>query len=85
MVGGVDPWHRLGVAAVSLREVRTGDHDALFDQMRDPRWVQMAAFTAKDPDDWPAYLAHMAKVRADPTITNRVIVVEDGEVVHTAC
>lgn len=61
--------------AVTLRELVDDDLPILFAQQRDPVAVQMAAFTAKDPDDWPAYLAHMAKVRADPTITNRVILV----------
>ena len=64
---------------VTLRALLDDDLPILFEQQRDPVAVQMAAFTAKDPDDWPAYLAHMAKVRADPTITNRVILVE-GEV-----
>ena len=65
--------------SVTLRALLDDDLPILFEQQRDPVGVQMAAFTAKDPDDWPAYLAHMAKVRADPTITNQVILVE-GEV-----
>jgi hypothetical protein len=37
------------VADVALRPVDDSDLDALFDQMRDPESVWMAAFTAKDP------------------------------------
>ena len=50
--------------------------DALFEQMRDPESVRMAAFTAKDPDDRTAFDAHMAKVRTSPGVTNRVIMLD---------
>jgi RimJ/RimL family protein N-acetyltransferase len=56
------------MAAVSLREVRTGDHDALFDQMRDPRWVHMAAFTAQDPDDRNAFDRWLTGLLASPDV-----------------
>ena len=49
---------------VALRPVEDADLDALFDQMRDPRSVWMAAFTAEDPNDRAAFDAHMARVRA---------------------
>ncbi|NUT93866.1 MAG: GNAT family N-acetyltransferase, partial [Saccharothrix sp.] len=48
---------------VALRSVEDADLDALFEQMRDPVAVRMAAFTAKDPDDRDAFDRHMAKVR----------------------
>jgi L-amino acid N-acyltransferase YncA len=47
--------------------------DVLFDQMRDPESVRMAAFTAADPGDRAAFDAHMATVRASPEITMRAI------------
>ena len=65
---------------VALRPVNDSDLDALFEQMRDPESVRMAAFTAKDPDDRTAFDAHMAKVRASPDVTNRVITL-DGRLV----
>lgn len=40
---------------VALRPVENSDLDALFDQMRDPESVQMAAFTAKDANDREAF------------------------------
>jgi RimJ/RimL family protein N-acetyltransferase len=52
------------VVEVALRSVEDSDLDALFDQMRDPESVQMAAFTAKDPNDREAFDTHMSKVRA---------------------
>jgi RimJ/RimL family protein N-acetyltransferase len=67
-------------AVVELREIEDTDLDALFEQMRDPVSVSMAAFTAKDPDDRAAFDAHMARVRSAPDVTNRVIT-RDGRVV----
>jgi hypothetical protein len=52
------------VAVIALRPVEDADLDALFDQMRDPQSVWMAAFTADDPDDRDVFDAHMARVRA---------------------
>lgn len=65
---------------VSLRPIEDADLDVLFEQQRDPESVWMAAFTRADPDDRSAFDAHMAKIRARPDVTNRVIL-RDGEVV----
>jgi RimJ/RimL family protein N-acetyltransferase len=62
------------MAVVALRPVADGDLDALFDQMRDPRGIWMAAFTAEDPDDRDAFDAHMARVRSSPDITMRAVI-----------
>jgi len=61
------------VAEVALRSVEDSDLDALFEQMRDPESVRMAAFTAEDPDDREAFDAHMSKVRASPGVTLRAV------------
>jgi RimJ/RimL family protein N-acetyltransferase len=61
------------MAVVALRPVEDGDLDALFEQMRDPEGVWMAAFTPPDPDDRNAFDAHMARVRASPEITMRAV------------
>ena len=68
------------MAVIALRPIEDDDLDALFDQMRDPRSVAMAAFTAEDPDDREAFDAHMARVRNAPGTTNRVITC-DGQLV----
>jgi RimJ/RimL family protein N-acetyltransferase len=65
---------------VALRPIEDSDLDALFEQMRDPESVRMAAFTAANPDDRAAFDAHMAKVRTLPAATNRAITV-DGRLV----
>jgi RimJ/RimL family protein N-acetyltransferase len=68
------------MAQVALRPVEDSDLGALFDQMRDPESVRMAAFTAKDPDDREAFDRHMAKVRAAPDTANYAVT-RDGNLV----
>ncbi len=58
---------------VALREMADADLDAIFEQMRDPEAVRMAAFTAEDPSDRAAFDAHMARVRSAPDVTHRVV------------
>ncbi len=65
---------------VALRPVEDRDLDALFEMMRDPEAVRMAAFTPEDPSDRAAFDAHQARVRAAPDITHRVVTC-DGQVV----
>ena len=68
------------MAEVALRLVHDSDLDALFEQMRDPESVRMAAFTAANPDDRAAFDAHMSKVLASPESTNRAVTL-DGRLV----
>jgi RimJ/RimL family protein N-acetyltransferase len=63
----------VNVSLVALRPVEDSDLDALFDQMRDPESVRMAAFTAEDPGDRRAFDAHMAKIRSRPDVTLRAV------------
>lgn len=69
-------------SAVALRDLEDADLDLIFDQMRDPEAVRMAAFTAKDPDDRAAFDAHMRKIRTAPQVLNRAVTL-DGEFVGT--
>ena len=62
------------MAVVALRPVADGDLDALFEQMRDPQSIWMAAFTAEDPENRQAFDAHMARVRSSPGITMRAVI-----------
>ncbi len=68
------------MASVKLRPIEDVDLDTLFDQMRDPESVQMAAFTAKDPDDRTAFDSHMSKVRNSPDTTMHAVT-SDGRLV----
>jgi RimJ/RimL family protein N-acetyltransferase len=61
---------------VRLRETLEADLPILFDHQRDPLANEMAAFP---PRDWEAFIAHQAKIRADPAAITRIIVV-DGDV-----
>ncbi|MFI6307751.1 GNAT family N-acetyltransferase [Amycolatopsis thailandensis] len=61
------------MAEVALRFVEDSDLDALFEQMRDPESVRMAAFIARDPNDREAFDAHVAKLRSSPDIILRAV------------
>ena len=67
---------------IALRDVEDTDLDALFDHMRDPESVRMAAFTAADPDDRAAFDAHMRKILTLPGVLNKAITC-DGVFVGT--
>ena len=68
------------MAVIALRPVEDRDLDALFEQMRDPEAVRMAAFTPPDPDDREAFDVHMAKVRSSPDTILRAVTC-DGRLV----
>ena len=68
------------IREVALRGLEDADLDVLFEFMRDPEAVRMAAFTAKDPEDREAFDAHMRRIRANPETFNQVIL-GDGVVV----
>lgn len=61
------------MGAVALRPIEDADIDRLFELMRDPESVRMAAFTAADPHDRDAFDRHWAKIRARPDVTNRAV------------
>ncbi len=63
----------VGGLAIALRPVHESDLDVLFDQMRDPESVRMAAFTPDDPDDRQWFNGHTAKLLASPQITLRAV------------
>ena len=60
---------------VRLRAVEDDDLPIFFEQQRDPDAVYMAAFTHKDPADRNAFNARWARIRSDPRITTRTILV----------
>ena len=63
----------------SLRPVLETDLLAFFTFQLDPEANAMAAFTAKDPTNQDAFLAHWHRNLSDPTTINRTIVV-NGQV-----
>jgi RimJ/RimL family protein N-acetyltransferase len=68
------------MSVVALRPVEDADLGTLFDQMRDPASVWMAAFSAEHPDDKTAFKAHMTKQRNSPDVTLRAVTC-DGQLV----
>jgi RimJ/RimL family protein N-acetyltransferase len=58
---------------VRLRSVEDGDLDVFFDHQVDPKAIEMAAFPARDKDQ---FAAHWAKIRADDTVVVRTIVAD---------
>ena len=67
---------------VSLRPLVDADLDAIYEQMKDPESVRMAAFTFDDPADRDAFLVHRSRVRDDPSVVERVIEA-DGTIAGT--
>lgn len=63
---------------VTLREVHDDDLKTLYEHQADPASGAMAGVEARD---WEGFLAHQARVRANPESLQRVIVLEGGDVV----
>ena len=59
--------------AVRLRSVEDPDIEVFFDHQADPQAVEMAAFPARDKDQ---FAAHWAKIRADDSLVTRTIVAD---------
>jgi RimJ/RimL family protein N-acetyltransferase len=64
---------------IQLRSITDDDLPIFFSQQLDPEANWMAAFTAKDPTDRPAFDAHWQKILADKSIIIRTILY-DGRV-----
>ena len=67
-------------ASISLRETLEDDLPIFFRFQLDPEANRMAAFTAKDPANWEAFLAHWRKNLGGATSLHRTILC-DGQVV----
>lgn len=55
------------MAGVKLRPIEDADLDTLFELMRDPESVRMAAFSSVDPDVREAFDARMTRNRPPRT------------------
>ena len=65
---------------VRLRDVAEDDLLKFFEYQRDPVALRMAAFTARDPADREAFMAHWSRILHDDTVTMKTILF-DGRVV----
>jgi RimJ/RimL family protein N-acetyltransferase len=71
------------VGHIELRDLDDDDLDAVFEMMRDRAGVEMAAFTAADPDDRRIFDEWMARHRGAPEVS-MFVVTEDGGFAGTA-
>lgn len=60
-----------------LRDVVSDDLPVFFQQQLDPEANYMAAFTAKDPTDYAAFMAHWRRILSNPTVLIKTIVVDN--------
>lgn len=67
---------------VSLRPLEDSDLDTIYRQTTDPESIRMAAFTAADQTDRSVFLNRISRLRADTSVSHRVIDV-DGAVAGT--
>ena len=67
---------------VSLRPLEDRDLESIFRQVTDPESIRMAAFTAENWTDRRAFLDRQSRLRADTSVSHRVIDV-DGAAVGT--
>ena len=63
---------------IELRALDDDDLDAVFEMMRDPEGVAMAAFTASDPVDRGAFDAWIERQRANPDAAISVVTERGG-------
>lgn len=63
---------------IELRDLDDDDVDAVFDMMRDPRAIEMAAFTVPDATDRAAFDARLERQRRDPDIAMFVVTDRGG-------
>lgn len=63
-------------ATVQLRDVTEADLPIFFEQQLDPTANYMAAFTAKEPTNREAFMAHWAKILSDKGILIKAILYE---------
>ncbi|MHC4993402.1 MAG: GNAT family N-acetyltransferase [Planctomycetota bacterium] len=62
-----------------MREVIEADLPTFYKHQLDPDAGRMAAFTARDPTDKAAFMAHWARIMRDERVVKRTILA-DGEV-----
>ncbi|TFB23870.1 N-acetyltransferase [Filobacillus milosensis] len=70
---------------ITLREINENDLPVFFEFQKDHDALQMAAFTAKEPDNWEQFMNHWNKILGDESIVKRAIIVEQEVVGNIIC
>ena len=73
-----------GEDMLALRDVTRADLPLFFAFQQDADANYMAAFTAKDPADWNAFLAHWNRILDDAAIINQTILYHGKVIGHVA-
>lgn len=68
---------------IELRDLDDDDLDAIFEMMRDPEAIALAAFTAADADDRAAFDSWIARQRSSSDVLS-LVVTENGGFAGTA-
>ncbi|RMG95189.1 MAG: N-acetyltransferase [Chloroflexi bacterium] len=69
---------------IQLRDVTSDDLPIFFQHQQEPEAVWMAAFTAKDPSDKEAFMAHWHRLLQNETIIKKTILVNGRVAGHLA-
>ena len=75
---------REGSEQLVLREIADRDLSVLFEHWTNRDAIRMAAFTSPDQHDRAAFERRWARLRSDPSTTNRVIEIDGRVVGHIA-
>lgn len=67
----------ISLPGIVLRDVVTADLDVFFQHRTDPIANFMAAFTAKDPSDKDAFVAHWERLLSNDLIIKKSVLLED--------
>lgn len=71
-------------SGIQLRDVRESDLPQFYEHQLDPAANYMAAFTARDPADRDAFMAHWTKILADDTTIVKTILFDGHVAGHVA-
>lgn len=63
--------HQSHSIEVALRDIAAADLETFFEHQRDPDACRMAAFPSRDRE---AFMAHWAKILADPSVIKKAII-----------
>ncbi|MBC7483750.1 MAG: GNAT family N-acetyltransferase [Rhizobacter sp.] len=72
------------MVSVRLRGVTANDLPHFFEHQCDLAACRMAAFTAREPSNRQAFDAHWARIRADPGVVNRTVMVDADVAGHVS-
>ena len=67
---------------ITLRDILPTDLPTFYEHQRDPEACRMAAFPSRE---YEAFMAHWARILADPTVINRAVLCDEQLAGSIAC